>query len=96
MFCPQQYRSGRSATSIARIQKISRQMVYKLVAKHKKEGSEAYKAKKAGKPTNDFKLLIYFFVVFTTLFNLIISLLTMGVKKYILFSRSQDLVSHNI
>jgi len=25
-------------------------MVYKLVAKHKKEGSEAYKAKKAGKP----------------------------------------------
>src|SRR3989339_1055563 len=46
----QQYRSGRSATSIARIQKISRQMVYKLVAKHKKEGLEAYKAKKAGKP----------------------------------------------
>ncbi|MBI2631432.1 hypothetical protein HY637_00020 [Candidatus Woesearchaeota archaeon] len=25
-------------------------MVCKLVAKHKKEGSEAYKAKKAGKP----------------------------------------------
>ena len=25
-------------------------MVYKLVARHKKEGSEAYKAKKAGKP----------------------------------------------
>ena len=46
----QQYRGGRSATSIARIQKISRQMVYKLVAKHKKEGPEAYKAKKAGKP----------------------------------------------
>ena len=46
----QQYRSGRSATSIARTQQISRQMVYKLVAKHKKEGSEAYKTKKAGKP----------------------------------------------
>jgi putative transposase len=45
-----QFRSGRSATSIARIQKVSRQMVYKLVAKYKKEGKEAYKTKKAGRP----------------------------------------------
>jgi len=45
-----QFRIGRSATSIARMQKISRQMVYKLVAKYKKEGKEAYKAKKAGRP----------------------------------------------
>ena len=45
-----QFRSGRSATSIARIQKISRRYVYKLVAKHKKEGKESYIAKKAGRP----------------------------------------------
>ena len=45
-----QFRSGRSATSIARIQKISRQMVYKLVARYKKEAKGAYKAKKAGRP----------------------------------------------
>jgi len=45
-----QFRTGRSATSIARIQKISRRMVYKLSAKYKKEGKEAYKAKKAGRP----------------------------------------------
>ena len=45
-----QFRTGRSATSIARIQKISRQMAYKLAAKYKKEGKEAYKAKKAGRP----------------------------------------------
>ncbi len=45
-----QFRSGRSVTSIARIQRISRQMVYKLAAKYKKEGKEAYKAKKAGRP----------------------------------------------
>lgn len=45
-----QFRAGRSATSIARIQKISRQLVYKLAAKYKKEGIQAYKAKKAGRP----------------------------------------------
>ena len=45
-----QFRSGRSATSIARIQKISRRYVYKLAAKHKKEGKEAYRAKKSGRP----------------------------------------------
>jgi putative transposase len=45
-----QFRSGRSATSIARIQKISRQMVYKLATKYKKEGKVAYEAKKAGRP----------------------------------------------
>jgi len=45
-----QFRTGRSATSIARIQKISRRMIYKLSAKYKKEGKEAYKAKKAGRP----------------------------------------------
>jgi putative transposase len=45
-----QFRSGRSATQIARIQKISRQQVYKLAAKYKKEGKAAYKAKKAGRP----------------------------------------------
>lgn len=44
-----QYRGGRSATSIARIQKISRRYVYKLVQKHKKEGVEAYEAKKTGR-----------------------------------------------
>lgn len=46
-----QFRTGRGATSIAEIQKISRRMVYKLVAKHKKEGVEAYKAKKVGRPS---------------------------------------------
>mgnify|MGYP001574583094 FL=1 len=46
----QQYRKGRSATSIARIQKVSRQYVYKLVAKHKEEGELAYKAKLPGRP----------------------------------------------
>jgi transposase len=45
-----QFKSGRSATSIARIQKISRQYVYKLVRKHKKEGIGAYEAKKSGRP----------------------------------------------
>jgi putative transposase len=44
-----QFRSGRGATSIARIQKISRQMVHKLVAKHKREGVAAYAAKKPGR-----------------------------------------------
>ena len=45
-----QFRAGRSATSIARIQKISRRYVYKLAAKYKKEGKEAYKATKVGRP----------------------------------------------
>ena len=45
----QQFRSGRSATSIARIQKISRRYVYKLVQKHKAKGVQAYEAKKAGR-----------------------------------------------
>jgi len=45
-----QFRAGKSATTIARIQKISRRYVYKLVLKHKKEGIESYKAKKAGRP----------------------------------------------
>ena len=48
-----QFRTGRSATHIAKIQKITRQWVYELVKKHKKEGSEAYKAKKAGRPKLD-------------------------------------------
>ena len=45
-----QFRAGRSAMLIARIQKISRQMVYKLVAKYKHDGAVAYGAKKAGRP----------------------------------------------
>lgn len=45
-----QFRTGRSAMSIARIQKISRQWVYSLVKKHKKDGVDAYKAKLAGRP----------------------------------------------
>jgi transposase len=45
-----QFRIGRSATSISRIQGISRQFVYKLSTKYKKEGEEAYKTKKAGRP----------------------------------------------
>jgi len=43
------FRAGMGATSIAKIQKISRRMVYKLIAKYKEEGVEAYKAKKAGR-----------------------------------------------
>ena len=45
-----QFRAGRSATSIARIQKISRQHVYKLARRYKKEGTTSYKAKQAGRP----------------------------------------------
>ena len=45
-----QFRSDRSATSIARIQKISRQMVYKLATKYKKKGKATYKVKKASRP----------------------------------------------
>ena len=44
-----QFRAGRSATSIARIQKVSRQHVYRLAARFKKEGTTAYSAKKAGR-----------------------------------------------
>jgi putative transposase len=46
----QQFRAGRSATSIARIQKISRRYVYKLVKKFNKEGIVAYEGKKSGRP----------------------------------------------
>lgn len=45
-----QFRTGRSATSIARIQKISRQWVYDLAAQYKKEGKIAYQPKKVGRP----------------------------------------------
>lgn len=45
-----QFRTGRGATSIARIQKISRRYVYKLAKKYKQKGKEAYKVKKAGRP----------------------------------------------
>ena len=41
---------GRSATSISRIQGISRQYVYTLTAKHKKEGEKAYIISKSGRP----------------------------------------------
>ena len=44
-----QFRAGRSVTSIARIQKVSRQHVYRLAKRFKKEGTTAYKAKKAGR-----------------------------------------------
>lgn len=47
-----QFRGGRSATQIAKIQKVSRQWVYTLVAKYKKDGKAAYKAMKAGRPPN--------------------------------------------
>lgn len=46
----QQYRKGRSATSIAHIQKMSRRYVYTLVFKHQHEGELAYKTKIAGRP----------------------------------------------
>ncbi len=51
-----QFRAGRSATQIARIQKISRQHVYKLVALFKKEGTGSYKAKKAGRSPQQINL----------------------------------------
>jgi putative transposase len=47
----QQFRSGRSATQIARIQNINRRMVYKLATKFKVEGSSAYLAKRPGRPS---------------------------------------------
>lgn len=46
----QQFRAGRSASSIARIQKISRRYVYKLAKKFKKEGVLSYEGKKSGRP----------------------------------------------
>lgn len=45
-----QFRSGRSATSIARIQKISRQWMYLLVKQYKREGIKAYAFKTVGRP----------------------------------------------
>jgi len=48
-----QFRIGRSATSIAEIQKISRRYVYKLVAKYKEKGISAYDGKKSGRPKID-------------------------------------------
>lgn len=44
-----QFRLGRSPTQIAKIQKISRRYVYKLVEKYKKQGKKAYNAKKPGR-----------------------------------------------
>ena len=52
----QQFRTGRSVTQIAGIQKISRQQVYKLAARYKKEGTGAYKAKKSGRPPQEINL----------------------------------------
>lgn len=46
-----QFRSVRGVTLIARIQKVSRQMVYKLINKFKNEGVSAYKTKKVGRPS---------------------------------------------
>jgi putative transposase len=46
-----QYRGGKSATSIARIQHISRQMVYKLSKKFKAESVSSYVTKKVGRPS---------------------------------------------
>lgn len=48
-----QFRTGKSATSIAKIQKISRRYVYKLAAKYKKEGIIAYDGKKSGRSKID-------------------------------------------
>ena len=45
-----QFRAGRSATSIARIQKISRRYVYKLAKKYNNVGIDAYEGKKSGRP----------------------------------------------
>lgn len=46
----QQFRANKSPTKIARTQKISRYYVYKLAARFKKMGVEAYKTKKSGRP----------------------------------------------
>ena len=45
-----QFRAGRSATSIARIQKISRYYVYKLAQKYKDIGIDACEREKSGRP----------------------------------------------
>ena len=45
-----QFRSGRAVTSIARIQKVSRQFVYKLIGRHRVEGEGAFRARKSGRP----------------------------------------------
>jgi len=45
-----QFRLGRSATSISIIQKISRQFVYALSSKYKEDGEIAYQIKKSGRP----------------------------------------------
>lgn len=45
----QQFRAGRSATSIARAQNISRVHVYRLASRFKAEGTTAYKTKTAGR-----------------------------------------------
>ncbi len=45
-----QFRSGRSATSIARIQRISRQWAYSLMNQYKQKGIKSYALKKAGRP----------------------------------------------
>jgi putative transposase len=44
-----QFRAGRSATQLAKIQKINRRYVYTLLNKFKKEGTLAYRVKKAGR-----------------------------------------------
>lgn len=46
-----QFRVGRSATQIAQMQNISRQWVYTLTSNFKDLGIDAYKAKKAGRPS---------------------------------------------
>ena len=45
-----QFRIGKSATIIAKIQKISRQMVYKLIKEYKLKGVEAFIIKPSGRP----------------------------------------------
>jgi len=49
----QQFKIGRSPTSIANIQKISRRYVYKLAKKYKEIGVNAYEGKKSGRPKID-------------------------------------------
>jgi putative transposase len=45
-----QFRSGRSATIIAKSQNISRQYVYTLISKFKQKGVSAFSCEKAGRP----------------------------------------------
>lgn len=45
-----QFKAGRRAQHIAKIQKISRRMVYKLVRKYEQEGADAFKTRKSGRP----------------------------------------------